>query len=86
MGNQARQAAKRVIDRINSRTYRIVTPRQYKDGYIEMRGVTPIHHDFILIRKIDDDHYVVREPERKNGQSILRSASGEADDGSREDV
>ena len=41
----------------------IVTPEQFKDGWIEMRGVTPIHHNFIAVRRLPNGNMVVRAPE-----------------------
>ncbi len=40
----------------------IVTPEQLKKGWIEMRGVTPIHREFLIIKKREDGDYVVRNP------------------------
>ncbi len=45
---------------------RVVTPKQLEEGWIEFRrdGVpNTIHHDFVVIRKLPDGNYVVREPE-----------------------
>jgi hypothetical protein len=47
----------------------LVTAEQLKQGWIEMRGVTPIHHEFIVIETILNEHdggrpvYKVRSPE-----------------------
>lgn len=43
--------------------WKIVTPEQYKQGWIELRGVTPIHHQFQVIRKTEAGDYVVLDPE-----------------------
>ena len=47
---------------MNAEPWLIVTPEQYKKGWIEMRGVTPIHHEYIWVRDVDSEHIVVRNP------------------------
>jgi hypothetical protein len=41
----------------------IVTPEQYKRGWIEMRGTIPVHHEYLWVRDIDPEHIVVRNPQ-----------------------
>jgi hypothetical protein len=46
--------------------WKLITSEQLHDGWIEMRGVTPVHHDYIVIHTIDDGGrpvYKVRNPE-----------------------
>lgn len=43
--------------------WRIITPKQLKEGWIEMRGVTPIHHAFIVIAEREDGNFTVRNPD-----------------------
>lgn len=43
--------------------YRLVTPEQLQQGWMELRGVTPIHHNFIVIRQLDSGNYVVKVPD-----------------------
>lgn len=40
----------------------LVTPEQVKLGWMELRGVTPIHHNFVVLAKRADGNYVVRAP------------------------
>lgn len=42
-------------------TLKIVTPEQLQQGWIELRGATPIHHNFIVLGRRGKD-YVVRNP------------------------
>lgn len=42
--------------------WQIVTPAQYKEGWIELQGVTPVHHDFISLGRRVDGNYVVLAP------------------------
>ena len=39
-----------------------ITTEQYQKGWIEMRGVTPIHHNFLLIMDHGDGTMTVRNP------------------------
>lgn len=41
----------------------IVTPEQLKKGWIELRGVTPVHHNFLVIARREDGNYIVRSPQ-----------------------
>lgn len=41
----------------------IVTPEQLKKGWIEMRGISPTHHNYIVLGQREDGNYVVRNPE-----------------------
>jgi hypothetical protein len=43
--------------------WRLVTPAQLKQGWVELRGVTPVHHNYIVLHQRDDGNYVVRNPE-----------------------
>ncbi len=46
--------------------YTLVTAEQLKQGWIELRGVTPIHHEYIVIEVIQRTHdviYKVRNPD-----------------------
>lgn len=43
--------------------WKVVTPEQVKQGWMEIRGVTPVHHDYIVLNKLDNGNYVVRNPE-----------------------
>jgi len=45
--------------------YMIVTPEQLKKGWMEMHGVIPTHHEFVVLFKRDDGNYVVKAPEVK---------------------
>lgn len=40
----------------------IITPKQLKEGWIEVRGVTPVHHSFLILQELEDGNYVVRNP------------------------
>lgn len=44
-------------------SYLIVTPEQFKKGWMEMKGVTPVHHSFIELGRTDEGNYVVKNPE-----------------------
>jgi hypothetical protein len=40
-----------------------ITPEQKKGGWMEIRGVTPIHHEFVIISGPDDQgNYVAVAP------------------------
>lgn len=54
-----------VIGGIGEGEYKIVTPEQLKAGWMEFRGVTPIHHEYIVLRKLESGNYVVRAPQVK---------------------
>lgn len=41
---------------------RVVTPEQYRQGYLEKIGDQVIDRDFTLIRKLPDGNYLVHEP------------------------
>lgn len=41
----------------------LVTAEQLKKGWIEMKGVTPVHHDFIVIKDYGGGTFKVRNPE-----------------------
>lgn len=43
--------------------WKLVTPEQLKMGWMEMRGVTPIHHNYLVIKVMPDGNYVVKNPE-----------------------
>ena len=47
--------------------FRVVTPKQYAEGWEELRGSQIIHHDFIPLSHDLDGNWTVREPEIKAG-------------------
>ncbi len=42
--------------------YLIVTAEQLKQGWIELRGVTPIHHNYVVLAQTENGNYVVKAP------------------------
>jgi hypothetical protein len=50
---------------LNEPEYMIVTPEQLQKGWMEIRGVTPIHHEFIVLRQLESGNYVVAAPKVK---------------------
>ncbi len=56
--------------------WKIVTPEQYKQGWMELRGVTPIHHDYIQLGKTDQGNVVVRNPELQIMELDMVRSSG----------
>lgn len=53
----------------------IVTPEQVKEGWMELRGVTPVHHSFIILGQREDGNYVVRNPKLQIEEMEMRRAS-----------
>ena len=49
------------------RTLRIVTPRQFKDGYYLLEGVVAHRKSWKLVGQLEDGNYVVEEPEKHVG-------------------
>lgn len=49
---------------------RIVTPKQYADGYYEKRGMLAYHRKWILIRKLDDGNYLVVSPSPRRVEGL----------------
>lgn len=42
--------------------FRVVTPKQYSDGYIELNGIVAERRSFSKIKTLDDGNYLVKEP------------------------
>jgi len=42
-----------------------VTKEQLQQGWMELVGIRPIHHSFLVLRALEDGTYIVRNPEFK---------------------
>ena len=43
--------------------WKVITPEQLKLGWMELRGVTPVHHNWIVLGQTDEGNYIVKVPE-----------------------
>lgn len=43
--------------------WKVVTPREYRDGWYELNGMTATRRDYIMLGRTPDGDYVVRNPE-----------------------
>lgn len=43
---------------------RRITREQLASGWIELRGVTPIQHQYMVLRELPDGTYKVKDPEQ----------------------
>jgi hypothetical protein len=43
--------------------YRLITPEQLKAGYMRLTGVTPSHHNWLIVSRTENGNYVVLEPD-----------------------
>ena len=41
---------------------KLVTPQQLKAGWLELRGVTPVHRNFVVLGQ-EGENYIVVAPE-----------------------
>lgn len=41
----------------------LVTPQQFAAGWTELRGMTPIHHSYVMLARRSNGDYIVRNPE-----------------------
>jgi hypothetical protein len=56
----------------------LVTPEELKKGWMEMRGVTPVHHEYLVLGRRDDGAYIVRNPKLALEEAKLGSKKGGA--------
>jgi len=43
--------------------WRIVTPKQANEGWAEIKDGVVTHRDFVVLKKLEDGNFVVRNPE-----------------------